>query len=326
VGVELDETDRRIIGALQVDGRATFKHVANVLKLPERTVSRRGQQLLENGLLQVTGLIEREMDSRKEAVVVRIKCAPGLNRVVATALSHLPESIFVYITSGENEIISELFGSPQRLAELLLDQLPGINGVSGVTSSSCLKYYRTAAQWNPQILSDSERESFSANKVPPAIQEIELGNEDRAILEVISKNGRATFDQIARACGLAEATARRKTTTLLESGALSIHAVVNPATIGFPYECWMWLQTSPSETGKIAERLLLDSRVRYLATVTGEYQILLEVAMKNKKELNAFINNEDGWADNVSAVHSTLMIEAFKRSGRIINSIDRIAH
>ena len=136
VNAELDELDRRIIGALQVDGRAPFKLVAEILHLPERTVSRRGQHLLETGLLQVTGLIEREMVHRKEAILVRIKCTPGLNRVVATALAHLDESIFVYITSGENEIIAELFGSSARLAELMLDHIPSINGVAGINSSS----------------------------------------------------------------------------------------------------------------------------------------------------------------------------------------------
>jgi len=54
---ELDQVDRRIIGYLQVDGRAPFRTIAQVLELPDRTVSRRGQELLSGGTIQVTGLI-----------------------------------------------------------------------------------------------------------------------------------------------------------------------------------------------------------------------------------------------------------------------------
>lgn len=320
---ELDEIDRRIIGYLQVDGRAAFSTIADVLKLPDRTVSRRGQDLLARGTIQVTGLIERGAMARKEAMILRVACAPGTNRIVATALANLPETIFVYLTTGTNECITEIFGSSATLSEILLHFIPGIPGVKGVTSHACLKYYRTAAQWNPGILTDAEREKILVDRVPRPIQEIELQTEDQLILEVLSKNGRATFDQISRACGLTEPTARRKTTQLLESGALSIHAVVNPADIGFPVECWMWIKCAPSKVSVIAETIILDDRVRYLAAVSGEFQLLFEVAMANRKDLNTYLDTIGDVVEGITQLESYILLAAFKRSGRKTASVEK---
>ena len=165
----LNEIDRRIIGYLQADGRAPFSKIAEVLNLPDRTVSRRGQELLAQGVIQVTGLIERSSMARKEAMIVRIVCAPGSSTIVATALASLPESIFVYVTTGSNECLTEIFGSTAGLSEILLKFIPGIPGVTSITSHSCLKYYRTAAQWNPGLLTDQERAKIATDRVPRPI-------------------------------------------------------------------------------------------------------------------------------------------------------------
>lgn len=320
---KLDEIDRRIIGYLQADGRAPFTTIAQVLELPDRTVSRRGQELLAQGAIQVTGLIERGEMARKEAMIIRVVCAPGTNTIVATALANLPESIFVYLTTGSNECLTEIFGSPETLSGIILRFIPGIPGVVSISSQSCLKYYRTAAQWNPGILSDEEREKIAVDRVPRPIKEIELLPDDQLILEVLAKNGRATFDQISRACGLTEATARRKTTALLESGALSIHAVVHPAIIGFPVECWMWIKCAPADVPRIAEALIIDNHVRYLAAVSGEYQILFEVAMTSRKILNSYLESIGALVEGIIQLDSYILIEPFKRSGRKVSSLDK---
>lgn len=319
----LNDIDRRIIGYLQADGRASFTTIAEVLQIPDRTVSRRGQELLAQGAIQVTGLIERGEMNRKEAMIIRVICAPGSNVIVATALANLPESIFVYLTTGSNECLTEIFGSSETLSEIILRFIPGIPGVVSISSQSCLKYYRTAAQWNPGILSDEEREKIAIGRAPRPIKEIELLPDDQLILETLAKNGRATFDQISRACGLTEGTARRKTNALLESGAISIHAVVNPAIIGFPTECWMWIKCSPADVPRIAEQLIEDNQVRYLAAISGEYQILCEVAMPSRKILNNYLESIGTIIEGIIQLDSYILIEPFKRSGRKVSSVDK---
>lgn len=315
----LDPIDRRIIGVLQVDGRASFKDIADILALPERTVSRRGQSLLAEGKIQVIGLIERESARRKDALVLRIQCSPGANRVVATGLTSISESIFVYLTSGSNECFTEIFGTSTRMSELLLDHIPSIPGVVGIKSYSCLKYFRTAAEWDPGLLTIAERAQIPIQQGPAPIREMDLQPADLLILEILSKNGRATYDQIARVCGLSEATARRRTAQLLDSGSLSIHVVINPADIGLPIESWIWIRAAQNKTTEIAEMLLLDNRIRYLSAISGDFQLLAQVVLATKNDLSKFLNESNPWVKKTMYSESYVTLQAFKRSGKRVN-------
>lgn len=323
--IDLDELDRRIIGVLQVDGRASFKWVAEVLGLPERTVSRRGQQLLNSGIIQITGLSENEAIVKRGTVVLSIECAPGTNRIVASALAAIPESIFVYLTSGTGICIAEFFYNRQRPTDLILNQIPGIPGVVKMKSFECLKYYRTAAEWNPGLLTPAERKKLNDERPSVKSESYELNREDKIILETLAQNGRATFDQLARMCGLSEATARRRTTNLIDSGAVSIHAVVEPAHIGFAIESWIWIQTAPDNVSTVAKSLLNDHRIRYLAGVSGEFQLLAQVALGSKSELNEFLFERQAWTNQIHRIESGITIEAFKRSGLPVNPIRNVA-
>ena len=323
--IDLDELDRRIIGVLQIDGRASFKWVAEVLGLPERTVSRRGQQLLSSGIIQITGLSENEAIVKRGTVVLSIECAPGTNRIVASALAAIPESIFVYLTSGTGVCIAEFFYNRQRPTDLILNQIPGIPGVVKVKSFECLKYYRTAAQWNPGLLSEEESKKVLAARPATSVDSYELNREDKIILETLAQNGRATFDQLARSCGLSEATARRRTTNLIDSGAVSIHAVVEPAHIGFSIECWIWIQTSPDNVSIATKSLLNDHRIRYLTGISGEFQLLAQVALGSKSELNSFLFEQQAWSNQILRIESGITMEAFKRSGLVVNPIRNVS-
>ena len=50
----LGELDRKLVAALQVNGRASWKQVARAVDATESTVARRGQQLLQAPPLHLT--------------------------------------------------------------------------------------------------------------------------------------------------------------------------------------------------------------------------------------------------------------------------------
>jgi DNA-binding Lrp family transcriptional regulator len=56
----IDATDRRIVQAMQIDGRAPFSRVAAALGLSEQTVNRRWRRLRADGVVRVLGLTAPE--------------------------------------------------------------------------------------------------------------------------------------------------------------------------------------------------------------------------------------------------------------------------
>ena len=157
----LDELDRRIVAALQVDGRAPWRLIAETLGEPERTVTRRGTRLLEEGIVRVAAI-----NVRGSGVIVRAQSAPGMLRVGTRAWASRPDSTFVYLLTGVAGAVAEIHCPPSRMPDLVVDELPGTPGVTWCTASPIVHYYKTVHDWRPGILSEAETRALRPGRVP----------------------------------------------------------------------------------------------------------------------------------------------------------------
>ncbi|MFG2888883.1 Lrp/AsnC family transcriptional regulator [Streptomyces sp. NPDC048248] len=309
--VDVDALDRRIIAALQVDGRASWRRIASVLGERERTVARRAQRLLGSGLVTVTGLV-----ARGDTVIVRLRCRPKMVRRTAAAVARLEHAVFSYVLAGPLDVVAEVQCPPERLASLMLEELPALPGVVSQHVSPVLRYFRTVHEWHPGILDADETaalDRFPAPVGPVAAPETELGPEEQSILQALAEDGRRTHEELAALAGVSEATARRRVDALSRSGMVSIRASVEPAVLGLPVEALLWIRTRPDEVEEVGRLLLESPLVRYVAVVMGEYQLLVDVTQPSKDALHAFLTSS-AWVARAEAVQSHLVVEALKRS------------
>lgn len=133
----LGEVERRIVVALQVDGRATWRKIAKVIGEPERTVAHYGSALLDEGKVKVAAIAHR-----KAAVIASLKCAPGTIPVAIEAISQRSDTSFTYMVTGESDVVSELHYDG-GLEDILTLQLPATPGLSSIQSYPILKYFKT---------------------------------------------------------------------------------------------------------------------------------------------------------------------------------------
>jgi DNA-binding Lrp family transcriptional regulator len=314
---ELDDLQRRIVAALQVDGRASWRKIAAVLGEPERSVARRGSELLDSGTVGIVGI-------RPQAthVVVRVNCVPGTARVAVEALARRPDSSFSYSVTGVADGVAELLVEPDRLKDILALEIPAIAGISGTQTYPVLKYFRTIRSWRIECLSKAQMKALQApysleDRMPAG--SLPLSSQDRAMLAVLAEDGRASYELIARRAGVSESTSRRRVEWLLFNHAIQIRAVVEPAVLGLPVEALLWIRAAPGQVDKIGEALNREVCVRYAAAITGEYQILADVTVGDLGDLYAFITNSQ-WATAVHAVEVSVLLEARKRGGRLMAS------
>lgn len=319
----LDELDSRIVAALQIDGRAPWRKIAATLDEPERTVARRGTRLLEDNLVAVTGLSVSDRVAFSEPAIVSMQCSPGTVRLAAASLARRAESTFTYIMTGPVDCVAEVWCPADQQADLLLDELPGTPGLSRILSDPILRYYRAVHEWQPAILDDDEVAALAADRPmpPPKVggQPPRSTREDRVILRALAENGRMTHEELARLAGVSEATARRRIDMLRAEGRLYFRAVVEPATLGLPVEALLWVRTPPTTVDHVGERLLESPFVRYAAAITGPHQLLVDVTLPTKAALHEFVTRSP-WLEHVSAVETTLLVHALKRSAVLSRS------
>lgn len=309
----LSPLDARIVGALQVDGRASWRSIAEVLDRPERTVTRRGRALLDSGVVTVSGL-----SVKGEGLLLRGRCAPGTARLTGAALAARGDTVFTYLLTGSADCVAEVYCEPRDLAGLTLEGLPSTAGLLSCTCSPVLRYYRTVAEWRADLLTDEEATELTRRRGPVPPTELhgtwELTTEDEGILRALAEDGRRTCEELARYVGVSEPTARRRLESLRQDGRTYIRAVVDPAVLGLPVEAMLWIRTPPQTVDTVGAALVASPYVRYACALMGEYQLLADVVAPGLVALHDFTTS-GAWPAMVDSLESSLVVAALKRSG-----------
>ena len=111
----MDALDRRIAAALQLNGRATWREVARVLGTSESTVARRGRQLLDSGLVRVTGQPDAARVGLGNPVLVQLNCAAGHDQARRIASSpSAPTCASWRVVTSTYDVLVELIVPSRR--------------------------------------------------------------------------------------------------------------------------------------------------------------------------------------------------------------------
>lgn len=313
---ELTDLDRRIIGALMVRPRASWRLVAEVLGEPERTVTRRGTNLLQDRIVTVAGIRTGRLP-----VLVTARAAPGTTRVVAQALARRSDTSFVYEVTGAAEVVAELITDGRSTVQTLTEELPGITGVQRLVSSPILHYFKTLREWQPGVLTAEERAALLPPAPPgpgPFGYHPELSSRDLDIVAALAEDGRATAEAVGRRAGVSEPTARRRIDWLLDNAVVHLRALVDPSHLGLPVQALVWIKASPGRVEEIGRLVADQPRSRYVAALAGEHQILADLTVPTLRDFYD-LTTIAPWADSASEVTASVVLRVSKRDGRVVD-------
>ena len=318
-GVEvLDATDARIVAALHVDGRAPWRRIAQVLQLPERTVTRRGNQLLEKRLVSGHGLTDPHRIQRREPFIVQTHCAPGTAWGVALALSKWQETVVTHLTSGSADCFADMWSPTNQVTNLLGHELGTIPGLTSFSVSPILRYLKTVHEWQPGALQPEEIDELRAipalDEWPKFSNPVTLDKQGEYILEALADDGRRPFDDVARRSGVSEQTVGRRVDQMRQNGLLVIRALADPAILGFPVGALIRIAATPKRFDSVVRSIRVNPYVRYAAVVMGDYQVVAEIRVRSKSDLYDQIYNSE-WFDNASRTDTSLIVSTLKQSG-----------
>ncbi|MFQ6144244.1 Lrp/AsnC family transcriptional regulator [Streptomyces seoulensis] len=146
--VTLDTLDRRLVHALQIDGRAPFSRIAAVLGVPERTVARRYHRLRSALVVRVVGLV----DSARVGMLdwfVRVECAPDAVDALTAALAQRDDTSWLAPLAGGGRLVC-MVRTPAVGADggrLLFDHLARTPGVRDLAASCVLRPVAGVGGW-----------------------------------------------------------------------------------------------------------------------------------------------------------------------------------
>jgi DNA-binding Lrp family transcriptional regulator len=322
--VSLTELDRRLVAALQLNGRASWTQVARALGASESTVARRGQQLIESGLVGVTGVLDHLRCGLGVSLMVRMRCRPGTANAVAAALADLPEARFVTVVTGSADVAAEVVVRDHHdVTRVLVDGLPRAGDITETESMMVVRKFSAVEEWDVGLLGsqavallrpDGPRTGHREWSEPERLTEQEF-----AIARLLAADGRASYAQLAAACGVSESTAARRVESLVRRGCLRFRTLFETRLIGLGVEFMQWLSVEPGELENVGAQLAKHPSTQYVSATTGRFNLCLHGLLPGYGDLYQYLTDVVGALPGVRAADMTLQARTLKRAYVRIN-------
>jgi Lrp/AsnC family transcriptional regulator, regulator for asnA, asnC and gidA len=145
--VKLDDVDKRIISALQADGRRPYSRIAADLDVSESVVRYRAQRLEQAGVLQVVGIADPLRIGFDRMALIGLKVRPGSLDGVCAAITEFPETSYVAALAGSFDAIVEVVCRDTAHFTELLKRLHRVDGVTSTESFLVLEIHKMAYGW-----------------------------------------------------------------------------------------------------------------------------------------------------------------------------------
>lgn len=352
--VTLDALDRRLIHALQLDGRLPFSRIAAAVGVPERTVARRYHRLRSRLALRVVGLV----DGRRTGMldwIVRVRCAPEAVETLAVLLARRDDTSWIAPLVGGTELTCMIRTPPpgDDGRRPFFEQLARTAGVREVGAACVLRPVAGVGGWAGRMgaLGEAEQRLLLPDRPAPADPTTPsdpadqtdpsaptaptapahppdpadpadpteavpvLSPADTALLRALAQDGRADLGRLASASGCSESTVRRRIGQLRDSGVLAFEVEIDPALFGYPIEALLWLDVPPAGLRAVAEALAGHRQVAFAALTTGPSSVFVMVECRSVSGLHSYVTDELAALRGITRIESAVTQRRTKRAG-----------
>ncbi|NUP19989.1 MAG: Lrp/AsnC family transcriptional regulator [Streptomyces sp.] len=310
-----DGLDLRLLDALEVNARASFARLGEVLGVSDQTVARRYRRLCTEGGLRVVAVRDAERLGQDQWTL-RLRCVPDSAQAIADALAKRPDTSWIGIASGGTEVV---FGtrprSPGDRDDLLLGKLPRTPRVLEIRAHQMLhRFYGGPSGWlrKFRVLTDEQvaalRPEVLAEPGPARI-----APDDEPLVAALERDGRATYPELQRATGRSESAVKRRLAALLASGAVYIDVEYLSETIGYPFAAMLWITTTPAALTSVGEALAAHDPIAHAAATAGPCNILATAVVRNSADLYTYLSGPLGRLKGVQHVESSVFLRRVKQ-------------
>ncbi|WNE97616.1 Lrp/AsnC family transcriptional regulator [Streptomyces luomodiensis] len=323
-----DDLDRALAHALQLDGRAPFTRIAEVLGVSDQTVARRYTRLRTTGTIRVLGLTD-PMAVGDVVWLVRVRCLPDTALAVAEALARRTDTSWVNVLSDGTEVAASTRAAHgQESDALLLRKLPQTPRVVGV-SAYCVLHEYFGGQQSPVNKSGALTAEQIERLRPPAADRSKgprgpLGAEDRKLLDALARDGRTPLAELVDATGWSQSTVRRRLADLRADGTLYFDVDYSPRLFRQGVTTTMWLSVRPSELDATGQKLADHPEVAFACATTGSKNLMATVVCPDVPALYTYLTTRIAELPAVLDMETSPVLRRIKGPGPLLTPPSRV--
>jgi len=318
--VGLDETDRRLIQALQINPRARWTAIAPIIGVDSVTLARRWERLSEHGLAWVAG--HPGVEARGPSAILEVEAEPGATLEIANALAADPEAFTIDYTAGGRDLLVIVGASDlDGLSEYITGRMRRLVGVRATRTLILSSPFTDAGQWRLRSLSADEVASVERTIAAPVSAQgrVELHLE-HDLLQILGHNGRATVTNVAKELGIGQRRIREAFATLSAQGRLVVRTEVARAHSGWPVHAWYFLQVPAALAERVGHAITRLSEVRMAVSTIGPYNLVLSVWMRTLADVQRLEAAIEESVPGVSIADRSVVLRSLKKEGRFLQA------
>lgn len=139
---------------------------------------------------------------------------------------------------------------------------------------------------------------------------------DRGLIARLQRDGRMPLSALSAELGVSEATVQRRMQQLMDEGYFTVVGVVDPLRFGSGTAVIMGLNTAPHTIDTVGPALALIPEVRFVATVTGAFDVICEIITFNRSQLTDVLMRRVTRIEGIQGMNSSWVIRNQKTSFR----------
>jgi len=141
---------------------------------------------------------------------------------------------------------------------------------------------------------------------------------DVRILRLLNADARKSFREIAKAVDASLSTVSNRVRKLEEDGVISGYVpLLSESRLGFDVLAVVGVKIHKGKLLEVQRRIAKDERVTHVYDVTGEWDSIVVVRLKNTRELDAFIKRL-GSMDYVENTYTQVVLNVVKEERRVL--------
>lgn len=145
------------------------------------------------------------------------------------------------------------------------------------------------------------------------LMEYQIDALDRGIIQILSKDGRIAFSEIANQLKVTEKTIRLRYKNLIQNEIVEVVGIVNPIALGLKAGAIIQIKTSQGTSEKVMEELKTVKEVRFITMTSGPYRLLIQINVQSQEEIKDCILKLDE-IEGIVEMNTIIQLENYKNT------------
>lgn len=140
-----------------------------------------------------------------------------------------------------------------------------------------------------------------------------LDSINQKILELLIKDSRISYAEIARQTHLSRVAVRERINNLIDEGIITqFTTVIQAEKVGFPLSVFLEVGVEPKKMTSIAKSLAAQDKVKIIYQMTGSTALHVHAFMENNDSLVDFLQQHVYTIDGITNVEISMLLKRFK--------------